>query len=70
MALRTYTVYLAGGSAFNLKAARFEVTPEGVRFYNEDDEPLSDTFISPDAIIAVLPPSASTGGGSTGFIRA
>ena len=70
MALRTYTVYLEGGAAFPLKAARFDVTPEGVFFYDENDHPLVDTYIDPKSVIAVLPPTPTPEGGKTGFIRA
>ena len=68
--MRTYSVYLEGGAAFNIKAARFEATPEGVRFYGEDDQPLPDTYIDPKTVIAVLPPSAGASSGGAGFLPA
>lgn len=68
MALRTYSVYLEGGAAFNIKAARFDVSAEGVVFYDEDDKPLPDTYIHPKSVIAVLPPSPGSGQGGAGFI--
>lgn len=70
MALRTYTVYLEGGAAFPLKAARFDVTSEGVFFYGENDQPLADTYIDHKSVIAVLPPTPTPEGAKTGFIRA
>ena len=70
MALRTYTVYLEGGAAFTIKAARFDVTSEGVFFYDENEHPLMDTFINPRSIIAVLPPTPTPEGSNTGFLRA
>ena len=70
MALRTYTVYLEGGGAFPLKAARFEVTPEGVFFYDDQDDLLADTYIDPKSVIAILPPTPTPEGAKTGFIRA
>ncbi len=70
MALRTYTVYLEGGAAFSLKASRFDVTSEGVFFFDEQNHPLVDTFIDPKSVIAVLPPTPTPEGGSAGFIRA
>ena len=69
MALRTYTIYLEGGGALNIKAARFEIKDTGVVFYNDDDEPLRDTYIAPHAVIAVIPPSASTGRGGSLFAQ-
>lgn len=57
MALRAYTVYLKGGGSFTIKAARFEVSDQGVVFYNENDRPIEDTYIDPQAVVAVLPPS-------------
>ena len=69
MALRTYSVYLEGGAAFNIKAARFDASPEGVVFYLDDGQPLADTFINPRAVIAVLPPTPTPEGSTTGFLR-
>ena len=70
MALRTYTVYLEGGAAFTIKAARFDVTSEGVFFFTENDQPLADTYIDPKSVIAILPPTPTPEGSKTGFIRA
>ena len=70
MALRTYTVYLEGGAGFTLKAARFDVTSEGVFFYDDNDLPLSETYIDPKSVIAILPPTPTPEGAKTGFIRA
>ena len=69
MALRTYSVYLEGGAAFNIKAARFEVGPEGVVFYLDNGQPLADTYIDPRSVIAVLPPTPTHEGSTTGFLR-
>ena len=69
MALRTYTIYLQGGGALHIKAARFEVKSDGVVFYNEDNEPLRDTYIAPKAVIAVIPPSSSSARGGTMFAQ-
>lgn len=70
MALRTYTIYLEGGAALNIKAARFEVKNDGVVFYNDDDQPLENTYIDPQAVIAVIPPSSSASGGRPLFPQA
>ncbi|MFQ5568596.1 MAG: hypothetical protein ACE5G0_02910 [Rhodothermales bacterium] len=69
MAQRNYTVYLEGGAAFNIKAARFEVTQAGVFFYNEEGTPLGDTYIDPKSVMAVIPPSPLSGGSAAGFTR-
>jgi hypothetical protein len=70
MALRTFTVYLEGGAAFTIKAARYDVTAEGVFFYGEADKPLVYTYINPASVIAVLPPAPTSEGSKAGFIRA
>ena len=67
MSMRNYTVYLAGGAALHIKAARFEVTDRGVFFYDEHDRPLEDTYIDPTAVRAVIPPTPAAGQGGTGF---
>lgn len=70
MAMRTYTVYLEGGAALLIKAARFEVTDRGVLFYDERGEALADTYIDPQAVVAVVPPTPPPGQGGTGFAPA
>ncbi len=57
MAMRTYTLYLRGGANLTIKAARFEKTKEGIVFFDEDDQPLNDTYIDPAEVIAVVPPA-------------
>ncbi len=69
MALRTYTVYLAGGAVFPIKAARFDTTSEGVFFYGENDQSLVETYIDPKSVIAILPPTPTPEGSKTGFLR-